>query len=125
MDRWAIIWNENLDIAIEEVYEKGATIESDKQKENRKKDEKVPCLSMFYGIIIYMYKGDYQPPHIHAMYQGDEACYDLEGNFLEGKLPNKKKKLVEAWITIHEEELKANWELLEDEGTICKIDPLK
>ena len=26
LDRWAIIWNDDLDIAIEEVYEKGVTI---------------------------------------------------------------------------------------------------
>jgi antitoxin component YwqK of YwqJK toxin-antitoxin module len=26
LDRWAIIWNDDFDIAIEEVYEKGVTI---------------------------------------------------------------------------------------------------
>ena len=80
---------------------------------------------MFYGVIIYMYKGDHSEPHIHARYQDKESRFDLEGNYLEGDLPNKKRKLVEAWIAIHEDELKANWELLNNEDKICKIDPLK
>ena len=85
----------------------------------------MPSLSMFYGVIIYMYKDDHVPPHIHARYQGDEARYDLEGNLLEGSLPHKKAKLVEAWIAIHEDELKANWDMIQNEDKICKIEPLK
>lgn len=30
----------------------------------------MPSLSTFYGIIIYMYKDDHYPPHIHARYRG-------------------------------------------------------
>ena len=85
----------------------------------------MPSLSTFYGIIIYMYKDDHYPPHIHARYQDKEARYELDGKFIEGELPDKKKKLVEAWIVIHEDELKANWELLNNEDKICKIEPLK
>lgn len=85
----------------------------------------MPSLSMFYGIIIYMYKNDHYPAHIHAKYQGNEARYDLEGNLIEGDLPPKKKKLVEAWIAIHEDELRANWDMLNDENRVCKIEPLK
>lgn len=85
----------------------------------------MPSLSMFYGVIIYMYKGDHQPPHIHARYQGKEACFDLNGKKIEGKIPKAKAKLVIAWIEIHKEELEANWELLEKEGKVCSIAPLK
>jgi hypothetical protein len=32
-------------------------------------------ISMFYGILIRMYLGkkDYNPPHIHALYQSKKA----------------------------------------------------
>ncbi len=43
----------------------------------------------------------------------------------EGKINNKKLRLVQAWIEIHEEELMANWELASQGETIFKIDPLK
>jgi len=36
-----------------------------------------------------------------------------------------KKKLVEAWILIHEDELMADWQLAINGEEIFKIDPLK
>ena len=59
----------------------------------------MPALSMFFGIIIYMYNeagGRHNTPHIHAVYQGEEAVIALDGTVLEGSLPNKKMKLVLA-----------------------------
>ena len=44
---------------------------------------------------------------------------------LEGKLPNKQQKLVEAWIFIHQEELQSLWDLMQEQGEYFKIDPLK
>jgi len=44
---------------------------------------------------------------------------------LEGELPSKKMKLVQAWITIHEEDLMADWSLAVKGESIFKIDPLK
>jgi hypothetical protein len=44
---------------------------------------------------------------------------------LEGSIPNKKLNLVKAWITIHEDELLADWELAVKGESIFKIDPLK
>ena len=54
---------------------------------------------MFYGIIIYMY--------------------------LEGSLPQNKKTLVLAWVSIHKDELYANWNLLLNGEPAYKIDPLR
>ena len=51
----------------------------------------MPALSMFFGIIIYMYSeigGRHNIPHIHAEYQGEEAVISLDGTLLEGSLPN-------------------------------------
>ena len=86
-------------------------------------------ISMFYGIIISMYYFDnkqHKVPHIHVKYQGEEAVFSIpEGEILEGSMKTNKKKLVEAWILIHEDELMADWELAINGEEIFKIDPLK
>ena len=43
----------------------------------------MPTISMFYGIIIRMFNNgrEHNPPHIHAEYQGQQAVFDLDGNF--------------------------------------------
>ncbi len=56
----------------------------------------MPTISMFYGILIRMYYDDHNPPHIHAIYGNDTACFTFDGELLEGSLPKKQTKLVEA-----------------------------
>lgn len=85
----------------------------------------MPTISMFYGILIRMFYEDHQPPHIHAIYGDEEACYNLEGELIKGKLPSKQHKLVVAWIAIHQEDLQANWKLASIGEQIFKIEPLK
>lgn len=88
----------------------------------------MPTLSMFYGIIIRMQReigGKHHKPHIHCIYGDDEIVIALDGEILEGSIPNKKLKLVEAWIAIHEDELNANWKLLSDGDGYFKIEPLR
>jgi hypothetical protein len=86
-------------------------------------------ISMFYGIIISMYYFDnrqHKVPHIHVKYQGEEAVFSIpDGEILEGSMKTNKRKLVEAWILIHEDELMADWELAINGEEIFKIDPLK
>lgn len=88
----------------------------------------MPTLSIFFGIIIYMHReiGErHNIPHIHAEYQGDEAVVSFDGELLEGRIPNKKLRLVQAWVEIHKEDLEANWKLLSDGRETYKIDPLR
>lgn len=85
----------------------------------------MPTISMFYGVIIRMFFDDHNPPHIHAIYGKDKAIYNLDGEVLEGEIPNKKHKLVVAWIEIHKDELTANWELAHNDEPLFKIEPLK
>lgn len=47
------------------------------------------------------------------------------GEMMEGKLPNKQRKLVEAWIELHRDELLADWQLAISGQDLFKIDPLK
>ena len=88
----------------------------------------MPTLSMFCGLIVYMYAKDNQKhhlPHIHVEYQDNEAVFSIpDGKLLEGKLPNKKTQLVKAWIIINQENLMANWNLAIQGCTLFKIKPL-
>jgi len=42
---------------------------------------------------------------------------------IEGDLPTKKMRLLQAWISIHEEELMADWALAVKGEPVFKIDP--
>ena len=48
-----------------------------------------------------------------------------DGEVLEGTLPPKKLRMLQAWIAIHEEELMANWTLAVKGEPIFKIEPLR
>jgi hypothetical protein len=89
----------------------------------------MPTICMFYGLIIRMLFMDtkkHHLPHLHVEYQGDEAVITLpDGEMIEGSLPTKKLRLLQAWITIHEEELMANWALAIKGEPIFKIEPLR
>ncbi|MDT8363519.1 MAG: DUF4160 domain-containing protein [Nitrosomonas sp.] len=84
---------------------------------------------MFYGIIIRMYMLDtkqHHLPHIHVEYAEFEAVFQIpDGQLLEGDLPAKQYKLVEAWIALHEDELMADWRLAVSGATPYKIEPLR
>ena len=87
------------------------------------------AISMFYGIIIYMYFLDnkqHHVPHFHAKYQDDEVVVAIpNGEVLEGKIPLSKLKLLQAWIELHKDELLANWQLLISGQQPYKIKPLR
>lgn len=85
----------------------------------------MPSISMFFGIIIYMYFDEHNPPHFHARYQGYKAAFDFEGDMIAGELPPKQHKLVAAWAVMHADELFANWELLQRAEKPYRVDPLK
>jgi len=89
----------------------------------------MPAISMFYGIIIYMYFKDnrqHKKPHIHVKYQEDEVVVSIpDGGVLEGNIPNPKMKLLQAWIELHKDELVADWELAVSGQLPYKIEPLR
>lgn len=88
----------------------------------------MPTISMFFGIIIRMYLGkkEHNPPHFHAYYQNYKAIFDINlCEILEGEMPIKQRKLVEAWAELHKEELLADWELAINSELPFKIEPLK
>ena len=88
----------------------------------------MPALSMFFGIIVRMQSekgGKHNKPHIHAIYGEDEIVVALDGEILEGIIPKKQLKMLEAWMAIHEDELKANWQMLVSGEGYFKIEPLR
>ena len=84
----------------------------------------MPTLSMFYGVIIRMYTDEHVPPHIHAMYSGEKAVFNFDGDIVKGTFPKKQTRLVQAWIELHREELQANWDLAMNGEPLFKIKPL-
>ena len=84
----------------------------------------MPTISMFYGIIVTMNYNDHNPPHIHVKYQDSNAVLDMDGEIMQGTLPRKQLRLVQAWIEYRRDEIMANWELAAKGDNVYKIDPL-
>ena len=64
-------------------------------------------------------------PHIHVRYTDSEAVFKIpEGDLIEGNLPRRQVRMVQAWIEIHQEELMADWHLAISGNEVYKIAPL-
>jgi hypothetical protein len=70
----------------------------------------MPRISSFYGIVIWMYFDDHNPPHFHAEY-GEfaariliESCEPMDEGF-----PRRALRMVREWAFLHQEALMANW----------------
>lgn len=88
----------------------------------------MPTISMFFGIIVRMYYApkEHNPPHIHTYYQDFRSTWIIEsGELLDGNMPARQQKLIQAWIEIHRDELLANWNLCENGEKPFNIEPLK
>ena len=89
----------------------------------------MPSISMFYGIIIYMYGQDnkkHKMPHVHAKYAGKYSVFSLRtGEKIEGKMPTKQAQFVKTWILLRQEELLADWELALNGEHPYDIEPLR
>ncbi len=86
----------------------------------------MPRLSEFYGIAIYMYFADHNPPHFHAIYAEHEALVQIDdGSIVRGGLPKTAAELVEQWRTLHRDELLADWALAQEPTSLNPIEPLQ
>ena len=88
----------------------------------------MPVVSQFYGIIITMYFDEnvkHKLPHLHAEYAEFSAVFDFDGNIVTGKMPNKQRKMIEVWISIHADELASLWTIMRTYNEFFKIEPLK
>jgi len=89
----------------------------------------MPELSRFYGIIIRMFSEpseQHHDPHFHAYYGEHVAVISISPVALTvGFLPQRQRRLVEAWAELHEAELLADWRLLEQGRKPAPITPLQ
>lgn len=74
---------------------------------------------------MYFSPDEHNPPHFHAYYNEYKASFSIDSiEIIEGELPRKQKRLVQAWAELHIDELKANWQLAMNQETLYKINPL-
>jgi hypothetical protein len=88
----------------------------------------MPTISVFYGIIIRLYyaPGEHNPPHFHAYYNEYKARFLIDSlEMLDGDLPRRQIRLVQAWAELHQEELRADWQLAMNGEEPCRIPPLQ
>jgi hypothetical protein len=85
----------------------------------------MPCISRFYGILVYVYSNDHEPPHFHAKYAGQDAAIEIAGlDILAGQLPSRAMRLVLEWAALHREELQENWRRAQQGELPVAIEPL-
>jgi hypothetical protein len=65
-------------------------------------------------------------PHFHAYYQEHVGIYGVQPvERIAGGLPKRQERFVLAWAELHQEELIANWQVLQQGHPPVKIEPLK
>ncbi len=85
----------------------------------------MPELSRFYGIVIYIFFREHNPPHFHAVYGDHEAQIDIQTlGVLNGHLPARSLGLVVEWAEIHQKELRQAWKRAQGHQIPNKIAPL-
>jgi hypothetical protein len=86
----------------------------------------MPTISAFYGIIIRMFYDEHGPPHFHVAYQGHQAVIDIRTLELRmGRLPRRALNLALDWAELHQDELLANWNLIEQGRPLNNIRSLE
>jgi hypothetical protein len=87
----------------------------------------VPRISAFYGIVIYMYYNEHEPPHFHAIYGEFRVEMSINEGLavMRGRLPRRAQGLVTEWAALHLEELRENWRLGRAEEQFRSIPPLE
>lgn len=85
----------------------------------------MPVISRFLGIAIAMLYRDHNPPHFHAVYGEHEITVAIEDGTVTGWLPRRAQALVLEWLSLHRDELRANWERARAGEPLLPIPPLE
>lgn len=65
-------------------------------------------------------------PHVHVRYNKFKVVIQIpDGELLDGELPGRQMKLLQAWLEIHLDELMADWLLASTRQTPSRIDALR
>ena len=91
-----------------------------------KKENGMPEISRFYGIIITMYHNDHDPPHVHVRYNRERGRFSIAAlDFLDGDVRPRVRRLVIEWATQRQAELQRDWELALAQQPLLAIEPLE
>lgn len=55
----------------------------------------MPTICIFFGIHIFIYNKEHNPPHFHAYYKDNEGIFDMNGNMTLGNIPTKQRKYIQ------------------------------
>ena len=65
-------------------------------------------------------------PHFHTYYQEATAIFSLDPiELMEGSMPKRQRRLIEAWAELHQDELVDDWARLQSGRRPQPIEPLK
>ena len=85
----------------------------------------MPIISRFFGILIFMFWREHNPPHFHAKYGDEEVTIEIESGKVNGSMLKRALNLVQEWRKLHKEELARDWELAEQKKALFTIKPLE
>jgi len=85
----------------------------------------MPCVSRFFGIAIFLWFKDHEPPHFHAVYGEFEALFRIDTlELLSGSVPGRVRAMVVEWATLRRADLLADWERARRGEPLAAIAPL-
>jgi hypothetical protein len=89
----------------------------------------MPELARFFGIVIRMFaepRAPHHRPHLHAYHHDHVGIFAVDTvEMIGGHLPQRQRRLVEAWAEIHQTELLLAWDRLQAGRLPGKIEPLR
>ncbi len=68
----------------------------------------MPIISRFFGIIVFMFWQEHQPPHFHAKYGDEEVIVEIQTGKVTGNILQRVLNMVQEWRELHKDELMAN-----------------
>lgn len=69
----------------------------------------MPKISEFYGMKIYLYFDDHDPPHIHIRGQDKAEIYIQTSGYKNGLLPLNKERNTLIWLNAYQDDIMKAW----------------
>ena len=86
----------------------------------------MPRICEFYGVVVYMYYNDHEPPHFHVRYGGYHAKVGIDQvHVIDGQLPPRTSRMVLEWAAEHQPELRENWRLARAKRALSLVNPVR
>lgn len=86
----------------------------------------MPSISKFFGIIIYLYTQDHNPPHFHAIYNDEEILVSIiDLRILQWNMKPKALWLIMERARLNQDKLMEDRNLMTEEQELKQIPPLE